>query len=133
MPGSRTAKWTGYSCSLLAKSAIGSLSTRSVGRDLPMIDTVRLARAVHLEVQPVGPGRYLVRGGADDHVVEVDGGRVMCHCPDAERMGDGCKHSLALRLRAGDGEVVDALRELVGRPDGRQGRRTHGTEGRRSR
>ena len=59
-----------------------------------MIDPTRLARGIWLRVQPISGG-YLVRGGTADHVVEVDGGRVTCHCPDAERMGDGCKHSLA--------------------------------------
>ena len=78
-----------------------------------MIDAGRLQRAIWLEVQPVAPGRYLVRGGAGDHIVEADGGRVICHCLDSERAGDGCKHSLALRVRAGDGEVIDALRQLV--------------------
>ena len=81
-----------------------------------MIDAGRLQRAIWLEVEPVAPSRSLVRGGADDHVVETDGGRVTCHCPDSERAGDGCKHSLALRLRAGDGEVIDALRQLVPNP-----------------
>ena len=81
-----------------------------------MIDSGRLQRAIWLEVEPVGPGKYLVRGGADDHVVEVDGGLVVCHCPDSQRVGDSCKHSIALRLRAGDGEVVDALRQLVPNP-----------------
>ena len=85
-------------------------------RRKPVIDAGRLQRAIWLDVQPVAPSRYLVRGGADDHVVEVDGSRVICHCPDSERAGDGCKHSLALRLRAGDGEVVDALRLLIPNP-----------------
>ena len=80
------------------------------------IDVGRLRRAIWLEVQPVAPGRYLVRGGSQDHVVEVDGGLVTCHCPDAERTGDSCKHSLALQLRSGDGEVVDSLRMLVPAP-----------------
>ncbi len=80
------------------------------------IDTGRLQRAIWLDCQPVAPGRYLVRGGSADHVVEVDGGLVRCHCPDSQRVGDSCKHSLALRLRAGDGEVVDALRQLVPNP-----------------
>ena len=80
------------------------------------IDSARPARAVWLEVQPVAPGRYLVSGGKDDHLVDVDGGRVACHCLDSQRAGDGCKHSLALRLRAGDGEVIDALRQLVPNP-----------------
>ena len=89
-----------------------------------MIDSGRLRRSIWLAVQPVAPGRYLVHGGLNDHLVEVDGGRVTCHCPDAARMGDGCKHSLALRLRAGDGEVIDALRGLVRRPDGRSTKRS---------
>ena len=80
-----------------------------------MIDAGRLARAIWLKVQPVSGG-YLVTGGAAGHVVEVDGGRVTCHCPDAARMGDSCKHSLAIRLRAGDGEAIDALRQLVPNP-----------------
>ena len=79
------------------------------------IDAGRLQRAIWLKIQPISGG-YLVSGGASGHVVEVDGGRVTCHCPDAERMGDGCKHSLALRLRAGDGEVIDALRLLIPNP-----------------
>ncbi len=92
------------------------------------IDARRLQKAVWLEVQPVAPGRYLVSGGKDDHLVDVDGGRVVCRCPDSERVGDRCKHSLALRLRAGDGEVIDALRQLVPNPKyfvakRRQGRR----------
>ncbi len=80
------------------------------------IDARRLQKAVWLKVQPVAPGRYLVSGGKDDHLVEVDGGRVTCHCLDSQRTGDGCKHSLALRLRAGDGKVIDALRQLVPAP-----------------
>ena len=80
-----------------------------------MIDAGRLARAIWLQVQPVSGG-YLVTGGAAGHVVEVDGARITCHCPDAERMGDSCKHSLAIRLRAGDGEVIDSLRELIPNP-----------------
>ncbi len=80
-----------------------------------VIDTGGLRRAIWLKIQPVSWG-CLVSGGAAAHVVGVDGGRVTCHCPDAERMGDGCKHSLALRLRAGDGEVIDALRLLIPNP-----------------
>lgn len=80
------------------------------------IDTRRLQRAIWLTVTPVAPGRYLVSGGKDDHLVEVDAGRVTCHCLDSQRAGDGCKHSLALRLRAGDGNVIDALRQLVPNP-----------------
>ncbi len=101
----------------------GRTPERLAGRDLPMIDPTRLARAIWLDCRRLYPGRYLVYGGTADHVVEVDGGRVTCHCPDSERMGDACKHALALRLRAGDGEVIAALRELVRRPDARSIRR----------
>ena len=82
------------------------------------IDPGRLQRAIWLKIQRVSGG-YLVTGGTVGHLVEVDGARVTCHCPDAERMGDSCKHSLAIRLRAGDGEAIDALRELVPVPDDR--------------
>ena len=79
------------------------------------IDCARLQRAIWLEVQPMSGG-FLVTGGAGGHVVEIDGERITCHCPDAERIGDSCKHSLAIRLRAGDGEVIDALRLLIPDP-----------------
>ena len=81
-----------------------------------MIDLTRLARAVHLSVQPVAPGRFLVSGGADDHMVDVSGGLVRCGCRDAQIHGDGCKHGLAVRLNSGDPEVVRAMRQLVARP-----------------
>lgn len=90
-----------------------------------VIDSTRLARAIWLKVQPVSGG-YLVSGGAAGHLVEADGARITCHCPDAERMGDGCKHSLALRLRAGDGEVVDALRQLIPNPQRLPARKRQG-------
>ena len=76
----------------------------------------RLARALWLDVKPVAPGRYLVSGGADGHVVVVDGGWVRCDCPDFAIRGDGCKHALACRLHSGDPTVVTALRMLVPRP-----------------
>ena len=90
------------------------------------IDSGRLARAIWLEIQPVSGG-FLVTGGATGHIVEVDGARITCHCPDAQRMGDGCKHSLATRLRTGDDEVVDALRLLIPNPQHYPARRTRVT------
>ena len=80
-----------------------------------VIDAGRLARAIWLKVQPVSGG-YLVTGGVGGHVVEIDGARITCHCPDAERMGDSCKHSLLVRLLGGDPEVVLALRLLIPNP-----------------
>ena len=80
-----------------------------------MIDAARLQRAVWLEVRPVAGG-YLVRGGADDHIVEIDGGYVRCDCSDARWRGDNCKHCLAVRLHHRAPEVVEGLRTLVPPP-----------------
>ena len=89
-----------------------------------MIDSARLARALWLEVRPVGRGRYVVRGGQTDHVIDVDGEYVRCDCFDAQRNGDGCKHALRVRLhRGGDHDIVRALRLLVPLPDARSIRR----------
>ena len=82
-----------------------------------MIDSGRLARAIHLDAQRIDVGAYLVTGGAQDHTVEVDGGRCFCNCPDAQaRDGDSCKHALLVRLLNGDPEVAKALRQLVPEP-----------------
>ena len=83
------------------------------------IDAGRLQRAIWLDCQPVAPGRYLVRGGKEDHVIEVDGEWLRCDCFYAQRNGDGCKHCLCVRLHPGDSEVVDALRALVPAPTDR--------------
>ena len=80
------------------------------------IDPGRLARAVWLDCKPVASGRYLVSGGADSHVVVVDGGWVRCDCADSAIRGDGCKHALACRLHSGDPTVALALRQLVPEP-----------------
>ncbi len=87
------------------------------------IDTGRLARAVWLEAKLIDISTYRVRGGTADHMVEVVDGRCYCDCVDAQVRGDGCKHSLLVRLYAGDKEVVKALRALVPAPDGRSARR----------
>ena len=80
------------------------------------IDPRRLARAVWLSCQRVAPDRWLVTGGADDHLVVVDGGLVRCGCIDSQRSGENCEHSLAVRLSEGDRDVVRVLRRLVPRP-----------------
>ena len=80
------------------------------------IDPGRLSKAVWLDVEPEGFERYLVTGGADDHLVVVDGGYVNCGCEDSQRVGDNCKHSLATRLICGDPVVAVALRTLVDEP-----------------
>ena len=76
------------------------------------IDAGRLARAVHLDCQAEGFGRYLV----GDRVVLVDGRYLRCDCPDHLIRGAECKHLLATRLNCGDPSVVLALRQLVREP-----------------
>ena len=80
------------------------------------IDPGRLARAIHLDCQRVKPDVWLVSGAAADHTVEVVAGGVRCGCMDSTVRGPGCKHELAVRLHAGDPEVVLALRRLVAPP-----------------
>ena len=83
---------------------------------MTMIDPARLARAVHLNCQRTSPATYVVTGGTADHVVEVVDGAVRCDCFDAQFRGDACKHSLIVRLYAGDPDVVSALRQLIAPP-----------------
>lgn len=80
------------------------------------IDPVRLARAIHLDYRQIHDTRYLVSGGSQDHIVDVVDGTVRCDCYDAQYRGDGCKHSLIVRLIAGDQSAVKALRQLVAPP-----------------
>ena len=83
------------------------------------MDPARLSRAVHLEVEEVGPRRYAVTGGASPHVVTVGGdGALRCDCTDYAVHGGavGCKHVLAVRLRLADTDVLAALRQVVPMP-----------------
>ena len=80
------------------------------------IDPARLRRAIWLDCRPVGLGGFMVRGGRDDHIVDVDGGYVRCDCVDSQLNGDGCKHALCVRLHHGDPEVVEGLRTLLPPP-----------------
>lgn len=81
------------------------------------IDPTRLARAVHLDYRRLDANRYLVSGGSQDHIVDVVNGTVRCDCYDAKyRSGDTCKHSLLVRLMAGDRKVAKALRQLIAPP-----------------
>ena len=78
-----------------------------------MVEPGRLRRAIHLTATPIDVDAYLVSGGSQDHTVEVRDGECFCDCYDAHIHGDGCKHSLLVRLLGGDEEVVLALREIV--------------------
>lgn len=79
------------------------------------MDTTRLARAVHLTVQRLEPGRYLVTGGSAPHHVTAAGGALVCDCTDAA-IGHECKHVLCVRLWRGDPDAIMALRALVAMP-----------------
>jgi hypothetical protein len=79
----------------------------------PMISLPRLARAVHLNVQPLGDGRYRVSGGRDPHTVETQPAP-SCNCMDAlYRPAERCAHRLAVALHRGHPRVLAALRRLV--------------------
>jgi hypothetical protein len=67
------------------------------------IEPHRLARALQLEAQPLGDGRWRVTGLVSLHTVDLngrDGGG--CDCEDAQYRRTTCKHELAARLVAGD-------------------------------
>ncbi len=78
-----------------------------------MIEPGRLSRAIHLDAVPIDVDSYLVTGGAENHTVNVRDGECFCDCFDFRLHGDGCKHSLLVRLLGGDEEVVLALREII--------------------
>ena len=80
------------------------------------IDPTRLARAVHLDCERMTPDTFRVSGGSMDHLVAVAAGGAHCDCMDSSVRGPGCKHELAVRLHAGDSEVVLALRKLIAPP-----------------
>ncbi len=80
---------------------------------IKVIEPGRLRRAIHLTAKRIDVDTYRVRGGTADHMVEVEDGRCYCDCIDAQVRGDTCKHSLLVRLLAGDEEVVKALRRIV--------------------
>jgi len=81
-----------------------------------VMDTARLARAVHLTAQRVARGRYVVTGGAGAHVVTVTESGAACDCADFSIRGGPCKHIVACRLRRGDPSMLAALRDLVPMP-----------------
>ena len=78
------------------------------------IDARRLARAVWLEAEKLGPGRYRVSGGSEPHDVNLGTQEgQQCNCPDYLWRGNLCKHVLLVKLLEGDADVVRALRKAV--------------------
>lgn len=62
------------------------------------INSRRLQRAIWLQVQPVAPGRFLVRGGRAEHMVEID--------EEANKYGEDVAIPESLR-----NQVVERLKE----------------------
>lgn len=80
------------------------------------VDLDRLERAVALRAGRVGPGRYRVSGGAQDHWVDLASpAHPRCDCGDHTWREQVCKHILAALLREGDPRVVGALAEVTRR------------------
>lgn len=75
---------------------------------------IRLARAVHLDVEQLPDHTWRVLGGALEHLVSADA--TTCDCADFAMRGGACKHLLAVELRRGDPATLLALRELVPLP-----------------
>jgi hypothetical protein len=74
----------------------------------------RLERSLGLHVQPTGPGRYRVSGGAEAHWVDLyTMNQPRCDCGDHLWRERICKHILAALLREGNEQVLLALRALV--------------------
>lgn len=85
------------------------------------VEAGRLERCLGLEVEPIGPGQYLVTGGAEEHWVDLRSRLLTrCDCGDHLWRERICKHILAAMLREGDervirevGGLVHALRDLL--------------------
>lgn len=78
------------------------------------VDPRRLERSLRLEGERVGDGRYRVRGGAQDHWVNLYTTALpRCDCGDHLWRDRICKHILAALLREGDGRVIAALGDLI--------------------
>lgn len=76
------------------------------------LDPRRLAKAVHLTVEPDGD-TWIVRGGSQPHRVAKLWGRLECSCPDRSIRGVECKHLLAVRLSCLQPGILEGLREIV--------------------
>ena len=80
------------------------------------VDLDRLERGLALQSERIGHGRYRVRGGAQDHWVDLySTSHPRCDCGDHLWREQVCKHILAALLREGDERVVRSVAALVGR------------------
>lgn len=80
------------------------------------VDLDRLERAVDLVADRVGHGRYRVRGGAQDHWVDLcSAAHPRCDCGDHLWREAVCKHILAAMLREGDARILGAVARVMAR------------------
>ena len=107
------------------------MSATAAGVRHEAIDPGRLHRAIWLDTERMGPGRYKVEGGRDPHLVDLAAGG--CDCADAAYREAVCKHELAAQLREGDPMVIRALRLIVPEPVGSSQRAVYPSNGRSGR
>lgn len=78
------------------------------------VDLSRLERSLELDGYRIGPGRYRITGGAQQHWVDLYTTSLpRCDCGDHLWREQICKHILAALLREGDERVLAAIRALV--------------------
>ena len=75
------------------------------------VDPYRLRRALDLKIAGVDGGRYLVTGGLEPHIVQIDRHSLSCDCLDASK-GYQCKHVLAVQFHKGDRKLRELARQL---------------------
>ena len=80
------------------------------------VDLDRLERALDLAADRVGNGRYRVRGGTQEHWVDLfSAAHPRCDCGDHLWREAVCKHILAALLREGDPRVVAGVGRVMSR------------------
>jgi len=80
------------------------------------VDLDRLERSLGLRAERVGPGRYRIAGGTQDHWVDLyTTSHPRCDCGDHLWRERICKHILAALLREGNERVVTTLPRLFAR------------------
>jgi hypothetical protein len=80
------------------------------------VDLDRLERALELSADRVAQGRFRVRGGSQEHWVDLfTAAHPRCDCGDHLWREAVCKHILAALLREGDARVVAAVGQVMTR------------------
>jgi helicase len=87
-----------------AQSSTDGTDEQTRARRAEGLDYFRWMRAGQLRVASPRDGAWSVKGGAQEHIVSVTGGRYACDCLDAGK-GRLCKHVIAVRHEQGDVEI----------------------------